>query len=91
MFQKLITKITNKIKPPCPMDGYAGPVEYLQFRSMRNRDAITMETPRRCLEHMEIKEYAADKGQPLGDKHRWISSEERAKILAHHHTIKIAA
>jgi hypothetical protein len=91
MFQELIKKIVNKVKPPCPMDGYAGPVEYLQFRSMRDRETVTMETPRGCLEFMEIKEYVSDKGQPLGDKHRWISSEERVKILAHHHTIKIAA
>lgn len=86
MFQKLITKIANKINPSCPMDGYSGPVEYLQFRSMRDSETVTMETPRTCLEHMNIKEYVCDKGVPLGDKHRWISSEERTKILAHHHT-----
>lgn len=69
---------------PCPMDGYAGPVEWLQFKNWSRED--TMECPRTCLEYMGIRDYADSVGEELGDKVRWISGEEKAKILAHHHT-----
>jgi hypothetical protein len=45
-----------------------------------------MEIPRGCLEHLKIRDYVRSVGEDLGDELRWISSEEKKLIQAHHHT-----
>jgi len=73
---------------PCPMDNFSGPVEWLQFKNWAKE--ATMECPRTCLEHLGIRDYVSAIGEELGDKLRWISGEEKARIRAHHHTREFA-
>lgn len=81
----ILKKFFNKVHPTCPFEDVSGPYEVLEFRDWNKEK--TMETPRLCLEFLGIRDYVSAKGEELGDKVRWISSEEKERILAHKHTI----
>lgn len=81
----VIARIKNALnKNYCPLDNTSGQIEWLQFENWAKES--TMETPRGCLEHMGIRDYVRSIGEELGDEYRWISSEEKKRIQAHHHT-----
>lgn len=81
----VITRIKNIAnKNYCPLDNTSGPIEWLQFKNWAKEP--TMEIPRGCLEHLKIRDYVRSVGEDLGDELRWISSEEKKLIQAHHHT-----
>lgn len=84
---KFLKRLFNKVVPTCPFEDVTGPYEALEFRDWSREK--TMETPRVCLEFLGIRDYVSAKGEELGDKTRWISSDEKERILAHKHTVAV--
>jgi len=88
MISKL-RKLLSKVRPSCPFEEMSGPYEALEFKDWAQKK--TMETPRVCLEFLGIRDYVSAKGEELGDKVRWISSDEKELIRAHKHTVVVSA
>ena len=80
-----IRKFFSKVQPTCPFDENSGPYEAVEFKNWDRKK--TMETPRVCLEFLGIRDYVSAKGDELGDKTRWINSDEKDLIRSHKHTV----